>query len=436
MRYDNHHNWRDNDEFLTPRGVFPPVFRKTLARSVRQLVLTLLGCLLLLTTLAAAGTREPACRAGRNAGLEPQPAGLFLLSPGVPSPLFEAPLLKSEVTIDVSGLVQRVTVSQHFFNPSESWLEGLYVFPLPEKSAVDRLTLEVGDRRIEGDIMEKADAKKAYEAAAKAGKSASLLSAHRPNVFSTAVANVGPGETVAVEIEYQDAVDYDAGLFSLRFPMVVAPRYSPPEPLLAEAPAERPEATSVAPTGGHPLRIRPLRPRASSRRRTDQPLELSVRLNAGMPLQSLASPYHDISIESDAEGRQHVSLQSGKVPANRDFLLEWRPQASTQPEAALFVEEVDGSSHLMVMLLPPTQAADDQDLTDMGEWQTPESRQPRDMNLHHRFFGVHARRVHRCTGQRGRACGPGSACSPGDRFKYRAFQRRRPRPLRQSRHGR
>ena len=75
-------------------------------------------------------------------------------------------------------------------------------------------------------------------------------------------------------------------------------------------------------------------------------------MDAGLPLESLESPYHDIAVESDAEGRQRVTLQAGRVPADRDFLLEWRPQGSAQPEAALFAEEIDGSSHLMVMLLP------------------------------------------------------------------------------------
>ena len=189
MRYLDHDSWRDGEDHLLPRGVFPPTFRKAFARSARQLVLTLLGCLLLLTTLAllAPGSLRAAPAAP---AVEAPPAGLFFHS-GRNDAAFEAPLLKSEVRIDVSGLVQRVTVRQHFLNPSSVWLEGLYVFPLPEKSAVDRMTLEVGERRIEGEIMEKADAKKAYEAAAKAGKRASLLSAERPNVFSTAVANVG-----------------------------------------------------------------------------------------------------------------------------------------------------------------------------------------------------------------------------------------------------
>src|SRR3546814_8149640 len=119
-------------------------------------------------------------------------------------------------------------------NPSDRWLEGIYVFPLPERSAVDRLTLRIGERVVEGRIMEKAEAERAYRAAADNGQRAGLVSGERPNVFVTQVANIGPGEDIAVDIGFQDSVAYENGVFTLRFPMLVPPRYTPaPPPALA-----------------------------------------------------------------------------------------------------------------------------------------------------------------------------------------------------------
>src|SRR3546814_3578076 len=74
------------------------------------------------------------------------------------------------------------------------------VFPLPERSAVDRLTLRIGERVVEGRIMEKAEAERAYRAAADNGQRAGLVSGERPNVFVTSVANIGTGEDIAGEI--------------------------------------------------------------------------------------------------------------------------------------------------------------------------------------------------------------------------------------------
>ena len=49
----------------------------------------------------------------------------------------------------------------------------------------------------------------------------------RPNVFTNAVANIGPGESVLIQIEYQEPVRQSGDQFSLRVPLVVAPRYEP-----------------------------------------------------------------------------------------------------------------------------------------------------------------------------------------------------------------
>ncbi|MCP4126157.1 MAG: hypothetical protein GY753_03730, partial [Gammaproteobacteria bacterium] len=145
---------------------------------------------------------------------------LHLTSGGV---ALDAPMLKTDVKMDVSGMLARVSVHQRFKNIGSEWAEGVYVFPLPEDAAVDRMRLRIGERIIEGEIKEKAEARRTYEKAKREGKKASLLRQERPNIFTTAVANIGPGEEVVVEIEYQQNLHYDQERFSIRFPLVVAP---------------------------------------------------------------------------------------------------------------------------------------------------------------------------------------------------------------------
>ena len=136
-------------------------------------------------------------------------------------------MLKTDVQIAVTGIIARTTLKQEFVNPSrekDNWAEGIYVFPLPETAAVDHLRMKVGDRTIVGEIKERAEAKKTYEQAKQEGKRASLVEQERPNMFTTSVANIAPGDKITVEIEYQETVRYNQGTFSLRFPMVVGPR--------------------------------------------------------------------------------------------------------------------------------------------------------------------------------------------------------------------
>ena len=66
-----------------------------------------------------------------------------------------APILKTDVHMRVNGLLVRTRVVQRFKNPGQDWLEGIYVFPLPDKAAVDHLRMRIGDRIIDGKIKER-----------------------------------------------------------------------------------------------------------------------------------------------------------------------------------------------------------------------------------------------------------------------------------------
>ena len=140
----------------------------------------------------------------------------------------QAPLLGTDVNITVSGPIARARVTQHFYNPTNGWIEGVYVFPLPDNAGVDMLKMVVGNRVIVGEIKERREAKQIFEQAKAEGKKAALMEQERPNIFTNSVANIGPGETVVIQLEYQQTVPQSGNQFSLRVPLVVAPRYNPP----------------------------------------------------------------------------------------------------------------------------------------------------------------------------------------------------------------
>ncbi|MBL6984646.1 MAG: marine proteobacterial sortase target protein, partial [Candidatus Thioglobus sp.] len=96
--------------------------------------------------------------------------------------------LDTKVQMDITGAISRVKVEQSFTNPSNEWVEGVYVFPLPTDSAVDHLDMIIGKRIIQGQIKERQEAKKIYNKAKQAGKKASLIEQQRPNIFTTKVA--------------------------------------------------------------------------------------------------------------------------------------------------------------------------------------------------------------------------------------------------------
>ena len=59
-----------------------------------------------------------------------------------------APVLGATVEVRMTGIIARTKVTQIFTNPAKDWVEGIYIFPLPEEAAVDTLRMKVGDRTV------------------------------------------------------------------------------------------------------------------------------------------------------------------------------------------------------------------------------------------------------------------------------------------------
>lgn len=261
----------------------------------------------------------------------------------------KAAQLNIDVVMNITGMINRIIVTQSFSNTTDVWQEGIYVFPLPENAAVDHLRLRIGERIIEGQVKEKQEAKKIYQQAKKLGKQAALTEQERPNIFTTSVANIGPHETVKVEIEYQQIVDYDNDAFSLRFPMVVGPRYIPGKQRIegfagtgwALNTGQVPDAARITP---------PVLPSGSQRKNK---VFLKINLDAGLTMEKIYSPYHDIEVDKQA-GHYQILLKQESTLANRDFELIWQPYASDVPKAALFTEEMNGYTYALIMMVPPT----------------------------------------------------------------------------------
>ena len=256
-----------------------------------------------------------------------------------------ATALNTDVNIVVNGLVARVSVMQEFENTGSEWVEGTYVFPLPDAAAVDHMRLYVGERFIEGEIREKEQARKEYEQAKAEGKKTSLVEQQRANLFTTSVANIAPGEKVIVEIEYLENLQYEEGVFSLRYPMTLTPRYIPGQGL-----SDRQGSGWSADTDQVDDASLITPPMVSSSK--SQKISIRASINAGMPLEIIASRYHPVNV-GEANGQYTVTLAGGRAPMDHDFEMLWRPVPAAIPRAMSFTETIDGKPHYLLMVVPP-----------------------------------------------------------------------------------
>ncbi|MDB5704044.1 MAG: marine proteobacterial sortase target protein, partial [Sphingomonas bacterium] len=288
--------------------------------------------------LIAAGTGQNVAAVENDDG--PGSGTLMLRStgPGVATAL-PAIRLGTDMDVTVSGSVARVRVTQVFRNTSKNWMEATYLYPLPQDGAVDGLKMVVGQRVIVGQIRKRGEARKIYEAAKTSGRRAGLVEQQRPNMFTSNVANVGPGETVLIAIDYQAPVRLTGGTFSLRLPLVVGPRYVPPHGLTSSGAVADAVATTSSPI---------LHPKLGQK---INPVSITVHLDPGFAPANVVSPYHRIAVSGGGESRT-IRLVDGEVPADRDFELDWR-SASADPTIGLFREHQDDGDYVMATIVPP-----------------------------------------------------------------------------------
>lgn len=300
----------------------------------RRVIATALFLLLaLLLLLAAAG----ASRAQDGEAGAPPEAGALVLHPNGGGADLAAVRLGTHVEVDVTGAVARTRIVQAFRNSGRRWAAATYLYPLPDEAAVDSLKMVIGNRIVVGEIRRREDAARIYEAAKSRGQKAALVEQQRPNMFVNRVANVAPGETLLIEIQYQSPVVRRRGEYSLRLPLVVGPRYVPPRTLASRAAITDAAAVTA--------------PILDPKHGPINPVTLEIRLRPGFPIAGLASPSHPIAVEADGETRI-VRLAGGPVPADRDFVLGWR-SAAADSTLGLFRERLAGSDFLMAVLTPP-----------------------------------------------------------------------------------
>src|SRR6056297_3230817 len=201
----------------------------------------------------------------------------------------------TEIDIRVTGLLARTTVTQRFTNQTQGWAEGRYVFPLPDGAGVDEQ--------------------------------------HADNLFSTSLTNIAPGEDIVVTIGFGQTVEYRYGRFTLRFPTTTLPRYENGAGAESQTPANSPPAP-VYSSGAAPR------------------LSMSVELAAGFELAGVQSLHHAVDIQGRGSDRA-IELAEPERGAGKDFELVWSARDEDRLQGALFVEQMRGQAHALLMLLPP-----------------------------------------------------------------------------------
>lgn len=273
-------------------------------------------------------------------GAEPEVAGVLFSVGASNEPAFALPLKKTEVRMDVTSGIVQTEVIQRFQNDLERPLEAVYIFPLPSEAAVEDFEIRLKGRTIRSVVKEREEAKATYEAAKAEGRKAALLEQERPNVFTTSVANLLPGESVDIVFSYVETMKLRKDRYDLTFPMVVGQRYIP---CRFNAAGEAQPAVADA----HRINPPVLHPNLDSGHR----LSIEVALE-GLPLAKVTSNTHAIKVVEHKADRYSVKLKDEVTIPDCEFNLSLGLQKSESP-AVSFVQSLGDEPYGLLSVFPP-----------------------------------------------------------------------------------
>ena len=233
------------------------------------------------------------------------------------------PLKDTNVEVAISGVIADVRVTQTYRNEGTRPINASYVFPASTRAAVYAMQMKIRDEIIYAKIKEREQAKQEFDQAKKEGKSASLLEEQRPNVFSMSLANIMPGDDVAIELRYTELLVPTDGVYEFVYPTVVGPRYSSDKDSNArdddkfvKTPYQHQDEASLS------------------------TLHIAADIAAGMPIQELNCPSHQITPQFVDPGTADLTLdEADTFQGNRDFILHYRWPAARSPRDCCFIPE-------------------------------------------------------------------------------------------------
>ena len=264
----------------------------------------------------------------------------------------QLPLKALDVDARVIGTFAHTTLTQVFKNTAGVPVEATYIFPMPDRAAVTRFTMVVAGRRVEGDLQERGQARRTYDAAITAGKRASIAEEERPGTFTIRVGNILPDEDATIILELTGPLPVVDGEVTYRFPLVVAPRYMPGTPLRGEQVGDGhhvdtsavPDASRISPPvllKGYPNPVR---------------LGIRVRIDAaGLPLSQVRSALH-AAWADEADGLLEVKVGNGER-LDRDFILRFRLGDAAMRTSARASDKGGDDAFLLTVLPAMTSTA-------------------------------------------------------------------------------
>jgi len=212
------------------------------------------------------------------------------------------------VSVEIINQVAKTSIDQVFINNHPRDIEGIFIFPLPEKAALSEFAMYIGNEKVEGEILDRDQARRVYEDIVRRMKDPALLEYVGRNMFRARVYPIpGRGEK-RITLSYTEVLKAEKNLVRYVYPLNT-------------------ERFSL-----HPLKE----------------VVVSVDIRSKVPLSNVYSPSHKVSVRKEGVGQAKVGFEAKDIKPDKDFILYY---SLAQDEIGLSFMNWEGPEENFFMLL-------------------------------------------------------------------------------------
>jgi Ca-activated chloride channel family protein len=240
--------------------------------------------------------------------------------PPVWAPPVWAPLEMNYTKADVRIRDQIATtvVEQEFYNPNARQLEGTFLFPIPKGAQVNKFTMEINGKPVEGELLAADKAKGIYEDIVRRLRDPALLEYAGRDLFKVRIFPIEPNARKRITLSYSQLLRADSGLVNFAFPL------------------------STEKFSAKPIRS----------------VSLKVDVETKRPLKSIYSPSHKVEIQRHGDTRATVGYEASDLKPDADFQLFFAQE--TDPVGVnLLTYKTAGEDGYFLLLASPGQVSKD-----------------------------------------------------------------------------
>jgi len=215
------------------------------------------------------------------------------------------------VMVEIRDQVAKTSIDEVFINNYDRDIEGTFIFPLPEGASISEFAMYIGDKKVEGEILDSSQARKIYEDIVRRLRDPALLEYIGRNTFRARVFPIPARGEKRIQLSYSEILKGEKGLVRYLYPL-------------------------------------------NTERFSFQPIEdvtVSMKIDSKVPLTNIYSPSHKVSIRKEGPNTASVGYEERNVKPDKDFIIYYA--VSSDDIGMTFLNDSDKENSYFMLLAAP-----------------------------------------------------------------------------------